>query len=107
MTAREFPILRDRREERLYPDARRSVPWAWVAPHEEQARRNHGQSLDELARRGGLSPLELWMAVHGVDLGRWLYAPASERTRMAAMSTAWLATWDGTAPRAASVEVAP
>jgi hypothetical protein len=36
-----------------------SVPWELVAPHEAQARINHGQSLDELASRGGLGLTEL------------------------------------------------
>lgn len=31
------------------------VPWAVMAPHAEQARKNHGQSLQRLAERGGLS----------------------------------------------------
>lgn len=35
------------------------VPWSLVAPHEQQADRNHGQSLQRLADRGGLCPSEL------------------------------------------------
>lgn len=43
---RDFmPILR-------HPDFR--LPWALVAPHEKQAMRNHGQTLEQLAERGGL-----------------------------------------------------
>lgn len=29
--------------------------WALIAPHEKQALTNHGQSLERLAQRGGLS----------------------------------------------------
>jgi hypothetical protein len=36
-----------------------TVPWAMVAPHEAQAMSTHRQTLEELARRGGLSPTEL------------------------------------------------
>jgi hypothetical protein len=36
-----------------------SVPWDLVAPHERQAQRNHDQTLERLAERGGLSPCEL------------------------------------------------
>ena len=33
-----------------------------ISPHSEQAHRNHSQSLEELARRGGLGPIEaLWI----------------------------------------------
>ena len=39
------------------------VPWNLVAPHETQAKKNHDQSLEELAGRGGLSPDELWCVV--------------------------------------------
>lgn len=35
------------------------VPWGLVLPHEKQALRNHSQSLERLAERGGLSPQEL------------------------------------------------
>ncbi len=41
-----FPILRR-------PDFR--LPWALIAPHEAQALNNHGQTLEKLAHRGGLS----------------------------------------------------
>lgn len=34
------------------------IPWALIAPHEAQAQRNHWQSLDTLASRGGLSACE-------------------------------------------------
>lgn len=36
-----------------------SVPFDFVAPHEQQADRNHGQTLHRLAVRGGLSACEL------------------------------------------------
>lgn len=35
-----------------------SIPWAFIAPHERQADRNHGQTLQRLAERGGLSARE-------------------------------------------------
>ncbi len=45
-----------------------SVPFAWLAKHEGQVLRNHGgQTLKDLARRGGLSPVELWAVCHGKD----------------------------------------
>ncbi len=59
----EFPVLWPHRRSEVEKlealGCPRSVPWAIVAPHEEQARRNHGQSLTRLAERGGLSPAEL------------------------------------------------
>lgn len=35
------------------------VPWHLIASHAAQADRNHGQTLERLAERGGLSPCEL------------------------------------------------
>lgn len=32
-----------------------TIPWIVIAPHEEQAISNHGQSLEHLNERGGLS----------------------------------------------------
>jgi len=67
--AGKYPVLQGqtdeayvaRRNGTLYP---RSVPWELVKDHEEQALRNHSQTLTRLAERGGLSPKELWCIVH-------------------------------------------
>jgi hypothetical protein len=47
MSERMFPIMG-------YHD----IPWRAIAPAEKQAQENHGQSLERLAERGGLSPCE-------------------------------------------------
>lgn len=62
-----FPVLiqpRTVHERRLMTDWPRRVPWRVVADHEDQAQRNHGQSLVTLASRGGLDPQEMWCVVH-------------------------------------------
>ena len=58
LSGRRFPVLLgDQRSIwRGVPD---SIPWEAISAHEPQARANHGQSLDALAQRGGLSPYEL------------------------------------------------
>lgn len=35
-----------------------NLPWEAILPHEAQAKKNHGQSLERLAERGGLSACE-------------------------------------------------
>lgn len=59
---KHFPLLLS------YPiaaDHPRSVPWAFVSPHEKKAMANHGgQTLQRLAERGGLSPRELYAVIH-------------------------------------------
>lgn len=50
---KEFPILFG------YHNWRRSVPWYLVESCEDQAMINHGQTLERLAKRGGLSPREV------------------------------------------------
>lgn len=42
-----FPIMKD--------DQIKALPWWVMALHEKQARSNHSQSLETLARRGGLT----------------------------------------------------
>ena len=37
-----------------------TVPWEIVAPHQEQAIQNHGQTLEKLHGRGGVSIQELY-----------------------------------------------
>lgn len=44
---RAFPIICSNKKE--------YIPWDLIATHEKQALRNHGQNLDTLAERGGLS----------------------------------------------------
>jgi hypothetical protein len=60
--------------ERLFPimdgDQRSWIPWRVIAPHEAQARRNHGQSLGRLAERGGLNWTEAWGVLNGVGWSR-------------------------------------
>lgn len=62
----EFPILYRPRKP---PNAPESIPWEWLIEHEEQAKRNHRQSLERLAERGGLSPMELYAVMHDLDYG--------------------------------------
>jgi len=48
-----FPILSP------HEDGPKSIPWYLIEPHEEQALKNHYQTLNRLAERGGLSYREL------------------------------------------------
>lgn len=65
MTTRHFPILLTTADWRRYPDCPRSIPWHMLTLHEPQAWHNHRQSLASLARRGGLSPLEMKALLEG------------------------------------------
>jgi len=47
-----FPIMQSKRIA--------SIPWKLIEPHRAQAHKNTGQSLERLAARGGLGPLEAW-----------------------------------------------
>lgn len=54
----------------------RSIPWQMIKPHEQQAQRNHGQTLHRLAQRGGLDPTEaVWVMTgkpwHGTPKDDW------------------------------------
>lgn len=55
-----FPVLGGR-------DVKFYVPMDFVEPHEQQAQRNHSQSLKRLAERGGLSPCELLAVIEDRD----------------------------------------
>lgn len=78
---RQFPVIvpRDRkgREIEVCPT---SVPWSLLESHRARASRNHGQTLEELAARGGLAPNEIHAIVHDQ---KW-------RPMDAAESVAWL-----------------
>lgn len=47
---RQFPLLEGSHNKPDY-----SIPWELIAPHEKQAIKNHGQTLERLAERHGLS----------------------------------------------------
>lgn len=56
--AKAFPIL----------GTKESIPWLVIAPHESQAQSNHGQTLNRLAERGGLSWTEAFLTLTGQRL---------------------------------------
>ncbi len=45
-----------------------AVPWEVMAPHAHQAQRNHSQTLERLAERGGLGCSEAWAVIQGESL---------------------------------------
>ena len=59
MGDKRFPVLMTPLEWSKWPKCPRSVPWDVVEPHNAQARKNHSQSVERLAERGGLHPIEL------------------------------------------------
>ena len=65
-----MPIQRPykRHEDLRYgPYGPSKIPWAVLAPHEAQALKNHSQTLEQLANRGGLGPEEAYCIYH--DMG--------------------------------------
>lgn len=63
----------------------REVPWAFIEPARKQAEMNHGQTLERLAQRGGLSPSEMLAALEGRNLafvGRTPLPDARELNRL-------------------------
>lgn len=61
---RRFPILLPWNETK-HLDGLTDVPWSLVAPHADQARKNHYQTLERLAARGGLTLSELVAVLEG------------------------------------------
>ena len=45
----------------------KSIPYEIVAPYDDNAIKYHGQSLERLNQRGGLSPLELYCVINDVS----------------------------------------
>lgn len=56
---RQFPVLRSSHRE----GEPEYIPWEILEPHEKQAYSNHGQSLEKLASRGGLSWREIYAVI--------------------------------------------
>lgn len=73
MSDRRFPVIRGQTRVPRDVAARwpRSVPWSFVERFRERAERNHDQTLEVLASRGGLGPDEMWLAAHDQPLSRF------------------------------------
>lgn len=56
----DFPILGGKRL--------RTIPWNLLTPNEWLAKRTHSQTLQRLAERGGLGPVEAVAVIRGVDV---------------------------------------
>jgi len=66
-----------------------AIPWAMIAPHEAQAQKNHAQSLERLAERGGLTTYEALAVLEGRS---WPQRPADHATdsrKLLAMLIEW------------------
>lgn len=65
-TEKQYPVLGGLCERR-----KEYIPWGVLAPHEARARQNHGQTLEQLAARGGLA----WSEIVCILLDKpWRYA---------------------------------
>ena len=89
---RRFPVLLTHRPRSEVLGCPTTVPWALLAPHEERAHRNHDQTLERLAERGGLDPSEIvalveerkWMSLElpeAIDRLKALVLAHENRTR--------------------------
>ena len=65
-----FPVLNSGGE---------SVPWDAVEPHRKQAEKNHFQTLEQLAGRGGLSWKELYFVLTDSPFQRLKYEQVDYR----------------------------
>jgi hypothetical protein len=68
-----------------------TIPWALIEPWERQAKENHGQTLEQLAERGGLSSVEAVCVLEGRRFTRddQFYPLALARTRIAELVREW------------------
>jgi len=65
MSVKQFPIMISYRGTK--GPCPSWIPWDLIAPYEAQAQINHYQSLEKLASRGGLSPIEAFLVMNGRD----------------------------------------
>ena len=56
MLEKEFPIMSSYKPSDRHINCPTSIPWDLL--NEEQAKKNHDQTLERLAERGGLAPSE-------------------------------------------------
>lgn len=64
---RQFPIMIDLKGTK--GPCPSWIPWEAIAPYEGQAKVNHDQTLERLAQRGGLDPVEAFFVMTGRTWG--------------------------------------
>ena len=71
------------------------IPWAFIEPHAKQAEQNFGQTLEELAARGGLVPCELVPVLEDQHVmrgsGVLAFDPETSLARLDALHAEWRA----------------
>ena len=70
-----FPVLYHKplkRDQEYKLDVPKFVPWKIFIGHEKQVDRNHDQTLERLAERGGLHPTEMACILEDKDFDRKL-----------------------------------
>ena len=68
----------------------RSIPWDKIAPFERRAQKNHDQTLERLAQRGGLAPQEILAVINDVSWSAEPYSTMSN-TEATQLLLEWLA----------------
>lgn len=68
---KQFPVLN------APPGCATTVPFEALS--ELRAQINHGQSLQRLAERGGLSPKEIWLNIHNMPYSKTIFARLSKQ----------------------------
>jgi hypothetical protein len=68
-----FPVMMDQREweELNYHGIPKQLPMPFVKQFEDQLKKNHDQTVERLAERGGLHPTELCCAMYGMDIYKY------------------------------------
>lgn len=82
-TERMFPIM-----------GAPNIPWRVIAPHEQQAIKNHDQTLKRLAERGGLAPCEAIWVMEGRRWQHTIDDQVDGPARLAAMVDTLIAEMD-------------
>lgn len=63
----EFPVQLTEQQTKDFPVVWRELPLGFLGFHRSQIEKNHGQTIERLAERGGLSLQEIAVAVAGHD----------------------------------------
>jgi len=68
----------------------RTVPWAFIEQYRDGCLRNHDQTPERLAQRGGLSPAEIVAVIYPESRKQcWLMTADTEVARLKDLLAAW------------------
>lgn len=80
--ARPFKMMIHPQDKNRHPEWPKYLPMNFIKKFEERIRYNHSQTPEELHKRGGLTPREMYAAISDMSIPALLHDPINDEEAM-------------------------